>query len=79
VAGAHGASPAQAALAWLLSRRPSLVPIPGTRRLERLDENIGATTLKLSDDDLAALDEAATRLGVAGARYNEYMQSLTGL
>ncbi len=79
VARAHDATPAQIALAWLLARRPSLVPIPGTRRLERLEENIGATRLDLSSADIASLDEAATRLGVAGARYNEAMQSMTGL
>jgi aryl-alcohol dehydrogenase-like predicted oxidoreductase len=79
VAKAHNATPAQVALAWLLTRRSSLVPIPGTRRLTRLDENIGATQLELSDADKASLDEAATRLGVAGARYNQAMQNLTGL
>jgi aryl-alcohol dehydrogenase-like predicted oxidoreductase len=79
VARAHDATPAQVALAWLLARRRSLVPIPGTRRLSRLDENIGATTLHLSDADMTALSEAATRLGVAGARYNEAMQKMTGL
>jgi aryl-alcohol dehydrogenase-like predicted oxidoreductase len=76
VAGTHDATPAQVALAWLLARRPSLVPIPGTRRLTRLDENIGATRLDLPGSDLAELDQAATRIGVAGARYNEAMQSL---
>jgi len=79
VAEAHDATPAQVALAWLLARRPSLVPIPGTRRLERLEENIGATRLHLSGADITALDAAATRLGVAGARYNEAMQRMTGL
>jgi aryl-alcohol dehydrogenase-like predicted oxidoreductase len=79
VARAYEATPAQVALAWLLARRPSLVPIPGTRRLERLEENIGATRLHLSNADIAALDEAATRLGVAGARYNDAMQRMTGL
>jgi aryl-alcohol dehydrogenase-like predicted oxidoreductase len=79
VAKAHNATPAQVALAWLLARRSSLVPIPGTRRLTRLDENIGATRLELSSADMASLNEAATRLGVAGARYNEAMQKLTGL
>ena len=77
VAGAHDATPAQVALAWLLAQRPSLVPIPGTRRLPRLEENMGAARLDLSTADLAELDEAATRIGVAGARYNEAMQSLT--
>lgn len=79
VAKAHDATPAQVALAWLLARHHSLVPIPGTRRLSRLDENIAAAELELSDADLTALDEAATRLGVAGARYNDAMQKLTGL
>ena len=79
VAKAHEATPAQVALGWLLTRRASLVPIPGTRRLDRLDENIGATRLDLTSADLASLDEAATRLGVAGARYNEAQQSMTGL
>ncbi|GAA3383752.1 aldo/keto reductase [Cryptosporangium minutisporangium] len=79
IAQAHEATPAQVALAWLLAQRPSVVPIPGTRRLHRLDENIGATRLELSTHDLVALGEAATRLGVAGARYNEAMQKLTGL
>jgi aryl-alcohol dehydrogenase-like predicted oxidoreductase len=78
VAKTHDATPAQVALAWLLARRPSLVPIPGTRRLSRLDENIGATELNLSGDDMTALSEAATRVGVAGARYNEAMQKMTG-
>ena len=77
IAQAHEATPAQVALAWLLTRRPSPVPIPGTRRLQRLDENIGATRLELSGADLAELDEAATRIGVAGARYNEAMARLT--
>ncbi len=75
VAQAHDATPAQIALAWLLAQRPSLVPIPGTRRLQRLDENIGATRLQLSSADLTELDKAAT--GVAGARYNEAMARLT--
>jgi aryl-alcohol dehydrogenase-like predicted oxidoreductase len=79
VAATNNASPAQVALAWLLARRPSLVPIPGTRRLERLEENVGATRLHLSSADVTSLNEAAGRLGVAGARYNEAMQSMTGL
>jgi aryl-alcohol dehydrogenase-like predicted oxidoreductase len=77
IAAAHGATPAQVALAWLLARRPTLVPIPGTRRLSRIDENLGATRLRLSDTDLTELDGAATRIGIAGARYNEAMESLT--
>ncbi len=79
VATAHEATPAQVALAWLLAQRRSIVPIPGTRRLQRLEENIGATRLDLSPDDLAVLSQAATRVGVAGARYNEDMEKMTGL
>jgi len=79
VAAAHNAKPAQVALAWLLAQRTWIVPIPGTRRMERLEENIGGTELDLSDDEVAALGQAARRLGVAGARYNEAMLSMTGL
>ncbi|MGX6601807.1 aldo/keto reductase [Micromonosporaceae bacterium Da 78-11] len=79
VAGTHDATAAQVALAWLLARRPAIAPIPGTRRLSRLKENIGAAQVRLSDADVSALSSAATRLGVAGARYNEAMQKLTGL
>lgn len=78
VAVAHSATPAQVALAWLLTRRSALVPIPGTRRLTRVKENIGAASLSLTEPELAELTSAATRLGVAGARYNEAMQALVG-
>ena len=79
VAATHQATAAQVALAWLLAQRPTLVPIPGTRRLSRLQENLGALQLQLGDEDLTRLGEAADRLGVAGARYNEAMQKMTGL
>ncbi|MEW1959876.1 aldo/keto reductase [Kineococcus sp. NPDC059986] len=79
VAGNLGATPAQVALAWLLAQRPDIVPIPGTRRLSRLEENLGATELQLGADDLAELSAAAERLGVAGERYNAAMQAMTGL
>ena len=79
VAEANDATPAQVALAWLLAQRPSVAPIPGTRRLSRLKENIGAARLELSAGDLIALGDAAARVGVAGARYGEEMQKLTGL
>ncbi|NAZ81882.1 aldo/keto reductase [Kineococcus sp. R8] len=79
VATTRGATPAQVALAWLLAQRPTLVPIPGTRRLSRLEENLGATTLQLTGEDLTRLGDAADRLGVAGARYGEAMQRMTGL
>ncbi|QTE28946.1 aldo/keto reductase [Pengzhenrongella sicca] len=79
VAAAHNATPAQVALAWLLAQRPALVPIPGTRRLSRLDENIGATRLDLTPADITSLGDAAARIGVVGARYNDAMQAATGL
>ncbi|GIG23406.1 aldehyde oxidase [Cellulomonas chitinilytica] len=78
VAARHDATPAQVALAWLLAQRPSVVPIPGTRRLARLEENLGATALDLGPADRTALDQAAARVGVAGARYDEAMQAMTG-
>ncbi len=70
-----GATPAQVALAWLLAKQPWIVPIPGTRRLERLDENLGAATVELAPDDLVALDAAAA--GVQGARYPDQLEELT--
>ena len=60
--------PAQIALAWLLAQKPWIVPIPGTRRMERLDENIGATTVELTADDLRDIDAAAATIEVHGAR-----------
>ncbi|WP_394554401.1 aldo/keto reductase [Agromyces sp. MMS24-JH15] len=71
LADARGATPAQVALAWLLAKHPFIVPIPGTRRRERIDENAGATAVALSADDVAGLDAIVDRLGVAGDRYNE--------
>ncbi|GAB3458153.1 aldo/keto reductase [Kineococcus endophyticus] len=79
VAGTLGGTPAQVALAWLLAQRPDIVPIPGTRRLSRLEENLGAVELHLGADDLAELSAAAEQLGVAGERYNAAMQAMTGL
>jgi aryl-alcohol dehydrogenase-like predicted oxidoreductase len=73
VAERKGATPGQVALAWLLAQQPWVVPIPGTRRLERLDENLGAADLELSADDLAELDEASTSVKVQGERYPEAM------
>ncbi len=73
------ATPAQVALAWLLSRKPWIVPIPGTTKLHRLEENLGAAELALSTQDLAALDEAASKIPVQGARYPERLEKLTGL
>jgi aryl-alcohol dehydrogenase-like predicted oxidoreductase len=66
----------QVALAWLLAQKPWIVPIPGTRRLSRLDENIGATEVTLTGEDLAELDEASTAVKIVGARYPEAMQRM---
>jgi aryl-alcohol dehydrogenase-like predicted oxidoreductase len=78
LARAKDATPGQVALAWLLAQRPWIVPIPGTRRLERVEENAAATTVPLSADELADLDELATRIGVEGNRYNEQGMSMVG-
>jgi len=75
----RGATPAQVALAWLLSQHPFIVPIPGTRRRERLDENAGATSLALSADDIADLNALADRVGVAGNRNDEAGMAAVGL
>ena len=64
-----GATPAQIALAWLLAQKPWIVPIPGTRKLERLDENIGAVEVALTPDDLVAIDDAMAEIKVVGDRY----------
>jgi aryl-alcohol dehydrogenase-like predicted oxidoreductase len=71
------ATPAQIALAWLLAQKPWIVPIPGTRRLERLEENIGAASVELTSDDLQEIDDAASRIQVQGARYPESLERLT--
>jgi aryl-alcohol dehydrogenase-like predicted oxidoreductase len=72
------ATPAQIALAWLLAQKPWIVPIPGTTKLHRLDENIGATTVELTPDDLREIDSAASKITVQGARYPENLEQLTG-
>ncbi|MFE3138617.1 aldo/keto reductase [Streptomyces scopuliridis] len=73
-----GARPGQIALAWLLAQHPWIAPIPGTRRIERLGENAGATVVALSADEVADLDATATRIGVHGDRYNEIHMGLVG-
>ena len=73
------ATPAQIALAWLLAQKPWIVPIPGTTKLNRLEENIGAVELELSDDDLREIDSAASKITVEGERYPEQLQRMTGL
>jgi len=72
------ATPAQIALAWLLAQRPWIVPIPGTRKLERLEENLGAVAVELTSDDLREIDSAASKITVQGARYPEKLEQLTG-
>jgi aryl-alcohol dehydrogenase-like predicted oxidoreductase len=76
VAERRGSSLGQIALAWLLAQAPSIVPIPGTRRLSRLDENLGATEVTLTAQDLTDLDEASTEVKIVGERYPEAMQRM---
>jgi aryl-alcohol dehydrogenase-like predicted oxidoreductase len=73
------ATPAQIALAWLLAQKPWIVPIPGTTKIHRLEENIAAVALQLSADDLAQIENAAAEIEVQGARYPEHIEKMTGL
>jgi aryl-alcohol dehydrogenase-like predicted oxidoreductase len=73
VAQQKGATPAQVALAWLLAQKPWIAPIPGTTKLHRLDENLGAAALELTPEDLAGIDAAAAKITVQGARYPEHL------
>ena len=77
-AGPHEATPGQVALAWLLAKKPWIVPIPGTTKLQRLEENLGAVRLELTADDLRELEEASARVEIHGARYPEFHERLTG-
>jgi aryl-alcohol dehydrogenase-like predicted oxidoreductase len=79
IAARKNATPAQIALAWLLAQKPWIVPIPGTRRLERLDENIGAVAVDLTADDLDEIESAASKIKVEGARYPEHLERMTGI
>ena len=72
------ATPAQIALAWLLAQKPWIVPIPGTTKMERLDENIGAVAVELTPDDLREIESAASTIPVQGARYPEHLEQMTG-
>ena len=78
IAQTKKATTAQIALAWLLAQNPWIVPIPGTTKLHRLEENIGAANLELTPDDLRQIDEAASKIAVQGARYPEELQRLVG-
>jgi aryl-alcohol dehydrogenase-like predicted oxidoreductase len=72
------ATPAQIALAWLLAQKPWIVPIPGTTKLNRLDENMGAVSVELTSDDLRDINDAAENITVQGARYPEKIEQMTG-
>jgi aryl-alcohol dehydrogenase-like predicted oxidoreductase len=72
------ATPAQIALAWLLAQKPWIVPIPGTTKLHRLDENLKAATLELAPQDLRDIETAASKIEVQGERYPEQLEQMTG-
>jgi aryl-alcohol dehydrogenase-like predicted oxidoreductase len=78
IAGEKGATPAQIALAWLLAQKPWIVPIPGTTKLHRLEENLGAADIELTADDLAAIERAASEIEVEGERYPAQLLATTG-
>ena len=78
IAKRKNATPAQIALAWLLAQKPWIVPIPGTTKLERLEENIGAVSIQLTPDDLHEIDSAASKIPVQGERYPEELQRMVG-
>ena len=78
IADRKAATAGQIALAWLLAQRPWIVPIPGTRRLERLEENLGAADVELSEEDLREIDAVSAGIEVQGARYPDFMQKLIG-
>ncbi len=79
IAKRKNATPAQIAIAWLLAQKPWIVPIPGTTKLSRLEENIGSVSIELTSDDLRELNSAATGIEVQGARYPERLEKMTGL
>ncbi len=79
IAERKNATPAQIAIAWLLAQKPWIVPIPGTTKLSRLEENIGSVSIELTSDDLRELNSAATGIEVQGARYPERLEKMTGL
>jgi aryl-alcohol dehydrogenase-like predicted oxidoreductase len=78
IAARKGATPAQIALAWLLAQKPWIVPIPGTTKLRRLEENVGAVDVELTPEDLREIDRAASEITVQGARYPEQLERMTG-
>jgi aryl-alcohol dehydrogenase-like predicted oxidoreductase len=78
IAAQKQATSAQIAIAWLLAQKPWIVPIPGTTKLHRLDENIGAAAVELTPGDLRDIDSAVSKISVQGARYPEHLERLTG-
>ncbi|MCG4273143.1 aldo/keto reductase [Acetobacter senegalensis] len=78
LAAGKGATPAQIALAWLLAQRPWIVPIPGTTKISRLEENIGAASVSLSEDELLKMDQALSQIKVMGDRYPAFLQAMSG-
>jgi aryl-alcohol dehydrogenase-like predicted oxidoreductase len=78
IAARKKATPAQIALAWLLAQKPWIVPIPGTTKLGRLEENVGAAAVELTADDLREIESAASKIAVQGDRYPEHLARLTG-
>jgi len=79
IADRKDSTAAQIALAWILAQKPWIVPIPGTTKLDRLEENIGAAEIDLTADDLREMDEASSKITVAGARYPENLERMTGI
>jgi len=79
IAAAKKVTPAQIALAWLLAQKPWIVPIPGTTKLHRLEENLGAASLTLTTDDLREIEEAASKITIQGDRYPDAIEKMTGL
>ncbi|MHB0934104.1 aldo/keto reductase [Paenibacillus sp. SEL1] len=73
------ATPAQIELAWLLAQKPWIVPIPGTRKLSRLEENLGAVDIELTSEDVRNINSAASQITLMGARYTEELERRTGL
>src|SRR5205814_842785 len=78
IAKRKNATPAQIALAWLLAQKPWIVPIPGTTKLKRMEENLGAAEIELTRDDLSEIESAASQIEVQGARYPEHLEQMTG-
>jgi len=78
IAAQKNATPAQVALAWLLAQKSWIVPIPGTTKLHRMEENLGAVRVELTNDDLLQIEEAASKIKIEGARYPEHLQKRVG-